>query len=95
MDMFYWLTAALILTVSSICGTILLRERMREKALAAYNVKREKAYTELAKECAKWRMAYEQEHAERISCEALIAVQKMVYGKRKVAEVGGKIGGKK
>lgn len=95
MDTFYWLTAALIVSVSAICGTILLRERMRIKALNAHNVKREKAYREIAAECARWRIAYEQEHGERIACESLIAVQKMIYGKRKVADCGGKIGGKK
>ena len=54
MDTFYWLTAALIFAVSAICGTILLRERMHEKALAAYNVRREKEYRQIEKERDTW-----------------------------------------
>ena len=95
MDIFYWLTNALILTLSAVCGTILIRERMREKAQERYNIRREKEYQQIAKERDSWRMAYETEHGERLACEALLKVQDMVYGRKKVKDMGGKIGGKK
>lgn len=95
MDTFYWLTAALIFSVSSICGTLLVREKMRNRALESYNIRNEKEYQQIEKERDAWRWAYEQEHGEVIACHALINVQNMVYGKKKVADMGGKIGGKK
>ena len=95
MDTFYWLTAALIVSVSAICGTILIREKMREKAMEAYNFRGEKEYQQIEKERDAWHLAYEQEHGERIASDAMVKVAKMVYGKKNVADMGGKIGGKK
>lgn len=95
MDTFYWVTAALIFSVSAICGAILLRERMRTRALEAYDFRREHEYRQIEKERDAWHLAYEQEHGERIASDAMVAVTKMVYGKNKVKDMGGKIGGRK
>lgn len=99
MDTFYWLTAALILTLSSVCGTLLLRERMRKKAIDSYDFRREYEYRQIARERDAWRMAYEQEHGIKVAQQATIEVQQILLRNRKVKDcgghVGGKIGGKK
>ena len=94
MDTFYWLTAALIFSVSAICGAILLRERMRTRALEAYDFRREDEYRQIARERDAWRLAYEQEHGVKVAQQATIEVQRILLRNKKVKDCGGHVGGK-
>lgn len=87
MDVWVWMTGATLVATSAICGTILLREKMRSKALADYDFRKEHEYKQIAAERDAWYEAYESEHARCISDEALLRVQKLILNH---AKFGGK-----
>ena len=84
------LIGALIFTVASICGAILIREKIRKKALEDYDFRREKEYRQIEKERDEWIATYEWEHGLRIADEAIIRVQTIILDKTKVRDLGGR-----
>jgi len=99
MSFFLWLAVVFFVGVALVEGAILIRERMRKKAIDSYDFRRESEYQQIAKERDAWRLAYETEHGIKVAQAATIEVQQILLRNKKVKDcgghVGGKIGGKK
>ena len=78
MDIWLWLTGAMLISVGAVCGTMYGCEKMRCKALADYDFRGEKAYKQIVGERDKWIAAYMTEHAEKESLASTVKVQRIV-----------------
>lgn len=94
MSFFWWLAFVFFGCAVIVGGTILMREYMRKKSMDDYDFRREREYQQIAKERDRWLAAYEQERGIRIGYEATIQVQTTILASKKVADVGGRVGGK-
>lgn len=94
MSFFWWLAVVFFVGVALVEGAILIRERMRKKAIDSYNFRREDEYLQIARERDSWRRAYEKEHDIKVAQQATIEVQRILLRNKKVKDCGGHVGGK-
>lgn len=88
MDMWLWMTGAFLVGVGAICGTMLICEKIRKRALENYDFRREKAYKQIEKERDEWILTAWHERGVRIAYETRLHVANKVYGNKKVRECG-------
>ena len=94
MSFFWWLAVVFFVGIALVEGAILIRERMRKKAIDSYDFRRESVYQQIAKERDAWRLAYETEHGIKVAQAATIEVQQILLRNKKVKDCGGHVGGK-
>lgn len=94
MSFFWWLAVVFFVGIALVEGAILIRERMRKKAIDSYDFRRESEYQQIAKERDAWRLAYETEHGIKVAQAATIEVQQILLRNKKVKDCGGHVGGK-
>ena len=80
--------AGAIVVSSAIIGGVILWTKEREiKARYNFQARKSTEYKQLRKEADEWRQAYEEEKAKTEDLNALLRVQNIVYGKKKVKDI--------
>lgn len=80
--------AGAIITSSAIIGFAMWFSKQQEiKARYSFQARTSKEYKQLRQEADQWRTAYEEEKAKNEDLNALLRVQNLVYGKKKVKDM--------
>ena len=78
---------AFLVSSAIISITIYITKRQEIEARYNFQARKSKEYKQLRQEADQWRAAYEEERAKNDDLNALLKIQNLVYGKKKVKDI--------
>lgn len=81
MDMYVWMTGALLVSTCAVCGTILFTKEREIKAKYGFDAKKTDACKRSQREADSWQELYWTEHAKVLDLEGQMRVKDIILSR--------------